>query len=171
MFHQRRKHTTCFARTFKSSKKSCRVFQFPRQVQSYAKNGKRLKPVRRRWKSTRTFTKTRNNDMNRHCRDIKKIIWMKWWLLTFTKGVIRQTQKQSQRQLQRLLRVNITFFWGSNLMRWQGKIEKTIEILCQEGRRRSKKILQDYPNTMIGQDRWTMKQRNRVMNHKMKKRW
>ena len=28
--------------------------------------------------------------MKRHCRDIKKIIWMKWKLLAFTKGVTRR---------------------------------------------------------------------------------
>ena len=41
----------------------------------------------------------------------------------------------------------------------------------QEGGRRSKKILQGYLNIMIGQDRCKMKQRNRVMINKMKKRW
>ena len=27
----------------------------------------------------------RNNDMKRHCRNIKKTIWMKWRSLTLTK--------------------------------------------------------------------------------------
>ena len=31
-----------------TKKKSCRVFQSPRQVQSYRRNGKRLKPVRKK---------------------------------------------------------------------------------------------------------------------------
>ena len=48
MLHQRRQHTICFAERFKRPKKSCRVLQFPRQVQSYRKNGKRLRPARRR---------------------------------------------------------------------------------------------------------------------------
>ena len=34
--------------------------------------------------------KKRNNDMKRHCRGTKKIIWMKWKLLTFTKSVTRR---------------------------------------------------------------------------------
>ena len=29
--------------------------------------------------------------MKRHCRDIKKVIWIKWRLLTFTKGVTRRS--------------------------------------------------------------------------------
>ena len=37
--------------------------------------------------------KKRNNDMKRHCRDIKKIIWMKWRLLTSTKGAIKAVAK------------------------------------------------------------------------------
>ena len=40
--------------------------------------------------------------------------------------------------------------------------------MCQEVGRRSKKILQDYLNTMIGQGRCKMKQMNEVMIHKMK---
>ena len=71
MFHKRRQHTICFAERFERPKKSCRVFLSPKQVQSYKRNGKRLKPARRRWKSTKTFTKKRNNDIKMHCRDIK----------------------------------------------------------------------------------------------------
>ena len=52
--------------------------------------------------------------MKRPCRDIEKIKWMKWTLLTPAKGAIRQTQKQSQiqsqRQPQRLLGADMTFF-------------------------------------------------------------
>ena len=47
---------------------------------------KKLRPVIRRWKSTGTFTKKRSDDMKRPYRDIKKIIWIKWRLLTSTKG-------------------------------------------------------------------------------------
>ena len=90
MFHQRRQHTICFAKTFERSKKSCRVFLSPRQVQLYQRSGKKLKPVKRRWKSTRTFAKKRNNDMKRHCSDTKKIIWMKHRLLIFTRSVTRR---------------------------------------------------------------------------------
>ena len=50
MYHQRRQHTIYFAKTFERPKKSCRVFQFPKQVQSYQRNGKRLRPERRRYK-------------------------------------------------------------------------------------------------------------------------
>ena len=59
---------------------------------------KRLRPARRRWKSTETFTKKRNDDMKRHWRDIKKIIWMKWRLLTFTKGVTRRPHSPKKHQ-------------------------------------------------------------------------
>ena len=90
MFHQRRQHTASFARTFETSKKSCGVFLSPRQVLSYHRNGKRLRPAKRRGKSIRTFTKKRSNDMKRHYRDIKTIIWMKWKLLTFTKSITRR---------------------------------------------------------------------------------
>ena len=69
------------------------VFLSPRQVQSYQRNGKRLKPVRRKWKSTKTFMKKRNNNMKRHCKDIKKIIRTKWRSLTFTKSVTRRLGK------------------------------------------------------------------------------
>ena len=150
MPHQRRQHTICFAKTYERSKKSCRVFLFLRQVQLYQRNGKKFRPATRRQKSTETFTKKRNDDRKRACRDIKKIIWMKWRLLTSTKGAIRETQKQPQRQVQRqpqrLLGADITFFWGSSLMRKQERIKKR----CQESGRRSKKILQGYLDTMIG---------------------
>ena len=85
MFHQRRQHTIYFAERLERPTKSCRAFQFQRQVQSYGKNGKRLKSARRKLKNTRNFTKKRNNDMKRHCKDIKKIKQMKWRLLNFTK--------------------------------------------------------------------------------------
>ena len=91
MFHQRRQDTICFAKTYERSKKSCRVFLLLRQVQSYWRNGEKLRPAKRRSKSIETFTKKRNNDMKRHCRDIKKIIWMKWRLLTSTKGATRRS--------------------------------------------------------------------------------
>ena len=74
----------------KIKKKSCRVFLSIRQVQSYRRNGKNLRLGRRRRKGTGTFTKKRNDDMERPCRDIKKVIWMKWKLLTFKKGVTRR---------------------------------------------------------------------------------
>ena len=77
----------------------------------------KVKANDKKMKSTETFTKKRNNNMNRPCRDIKKIIWMKWRLLTSTKGAIRQTQNQLQRQPQRLIGVGITFFCGSSLMK------------------------------------------------------
>ena len=93
MFHQRRRHTICFAKAFERRKKSCMVFPSQRQVQSYRRNGKRLRPARRRWKSTRTFMKKRKDDMKKPYRDIRKIIWMKWRLLTFTKGVIRRLER------------------------------------------------------------------------------
>ena len=51
---------------------------------------------------------------------------------------------------QRPLGVDIIFFWGNNLMRWQKRIEKPIAVLCQEGGGRSKKILHSYLYTMIG---------------------
>ena len=102
---------------------------------------------------------------------IKKIIWMKWRLLNFRKGVIRQTEKQSQRQPQRPLRADITLLWGSSFIRWQEKIKKTIGALCQEDGKRSKKILKGYLHTMIGQGIWKMRQEKGVMIHKMKKWW
>ena len=93
MFHQRRQHTICLAKTFKRSKKSCRVFLSLRQVQSYRRNGKKLRPATWRWKNTETFTKKRSDDIKRLCRDIKKIIWMKRRLLTFTKCATRRSGK------------------------------------------------------------------------------
>ena len=56
-----------------------------------SKEWKKIKARDKKMKKYKTFTKKRNNDMKRHCRDIKKIIWMKWRLLTSTKGAIRQT--------------------------------------------------------------------------------
>ena len=46
------------------------------------------------------------------CRGTKKIIWMKWRLLTSTKDATRQKQpqRQVQRQRQRLLGADIPFF-------------------------------------------------------------
>ena len=44
-------------------------------------------------KKYKDLTKKRNNDMKKHCRDIKKIIWIKWKLLTFTKGVTRSLRR------------------------------------------------------------------------------
>ena len=43
MFHQRRQHTICFVKTFERSKKGCRMFLSPRQMQSYQRNGKKVK--------------------------------------------------------------------------------------------------------------------------------
>ena len=40
--------------------------------------------------------KKRNNDMKRHCSGTKKIIWMKWRSLTFTKSVTRRTGRVLQ---------------------------------------------------------------------------
>ena len=40
-------------------------------------------------KKYKDLYKKRNDDMKRPYRDIKKIIWMKWGLLTFTKSVTR----------------------------------------------------------------------------------
>ena len=132
--------------TFERPKKSCRVFPSPRQIQSYLRNGKRLRTATRRWKSTKNFMK-RNNNMKRPDRDIKKIIWMKWRLLTFTKDA---TSLHNLKKPQRPLTVDITFFWGNSLIRWQERIEKTIAVLCQKCGKRSKKTLQGYLHTMIG---------------------
>ena len=46
--HQGRQHTNCFANTYKTPKKSCRVFLFLRQVQLYQRIGKKLRPPTRR---------------------------------------------------------------------------------------------------------------------------
>ena len=90
---------------------------FLRNVLSCERNGKGLMLVTWRWKSTETFTKKKRSNMKKPCRDIKKIIWMKWRLSTSTKGIIRQaqrhpqrqTQRQVQRQSQKLLRTYTTF--------------------------------------------------------------
>ena len=44
-------------------------------------------------------------------------------------------------------------FLREQLDEMTGEDKKSIEVLCKEGGRRSKKILQDYPTTMIRQDR------------------
>ena len=67
--HQRRQHTIYSAERFERPKKSCRVFQFPSAIIS--KEWKKVKA------SEKNFTKERNNDMNRYCKDIKKIMRMK----------------------------------------------------------------------------------------------
>ena len=41
-------------------------------------------------KNYKDRTKKRSNDMKRHCKDIKKIIEMKWRSLIFTKVAIRR---------------------------------------------------------------------------------
>ena len=90
MFHQRSRHKIYSAKTLERPKKGCRVFQFPSQLQSYGRNGKMLKPARRKWKNTRNFTKKKNNDMKRNCKDIKKIMQMKWRSLNFRKSETRR---------------------------------------------------------------------------------
>ena len=173
MFQQRRQHTIFFPRICERQKKSCRVSPFPRQLLSYQSNGEKLKLVTRRWKSTGTYRKQRNGDMNRTCRDMKKIIWTKWRSSGYTKDAIRQPQRQpqrqtqmqvqrqlqrqAQRQLQRLLGVDTTFSWDSSLVKWQRRIGKTIVVLYQEGGKRLKKIQQGYLHTTIQPDRWRMK--------------
>ena len=87
--HQRRQHTIYFAKTFKRLKKSCRVFLSPKQVQSYRRNGKRLRLAKKRCKNAKTFTKKKNNNMKSHYKDKKKIMRMKWRSLTFTKSAAR----------------------------------------------------------------------------------
>ena len=82
MFHQRRKHTIYFAKTFKRPKKSYRVFQFPSAI--ILKECKKVKA------SKKNFTKERKNDMKRHCKDVKKIMRMKWRSLNFSKSVTRR---------------------------------------------------------------------------------
>ena len=125
MFQQRRQHTIVFAKICERQKKSYRVSPFPRQELSYQRNGKNLKLMTRKLKSTEPFKKQRNSDLKRLCRDIKKITWRKWRLSAYTKGAIRQpqrqlqmqtqkevqkqSQKQVQRQSQRLLGVDTTF--------------------------------------------------------------
>ena len=47
---------------------------------------KKVKTSDKKMKSTETFMKKRGDDMKRACRDIKKIIWMKWRLSTSTKA-------------------------------------------------------------------------------------
>ena len=170
MFRQRRQHTICFAKAFKRRKKSCRVFLSLRQVPWCRGNGKNLRPVTRRWKSAETFTKKRNDDMKRPCRDIQKIIWM---IINLRKrcNKTKAATKEGAKADPKVLGADITFFWGSSLTRWQERVEKTIAALYQGGGRRSRKILQGYLYTMIGQGRWKMRQRNWVMIHKMKKWW
>ena len=126
-------------------KKSWTLFLFLRQVKSYWENGRRLKLIKRRWRNAVTFTKHRNNDVKIICRDTKKIILTKWRLSVYAKGAIKQEQRQVQRQKwrmkQRLLEAGKILFSGSISIRWLGKIEETNELLYQEGRRRSRKIL------------------------------
>ena len=46
MFHQRRQHPICFARTFKRSKKSCRVFKIkedPERLSAYNGTARQIK--------------------------------------------------------------------------------------------------------------------------------
>ena len=42
MFHQRRQHTICFAKTFERLKKNCKVFLSLRQVQLYRRKRKKV---------------------------------------------------------------------------------------------------------------------------------
>ena len=55
MFHQRRQHKICFAKTFERSKKICRVFLSLRQVPSYQRNGKKVKVSDKKIKKYREF--------------------------------------------------------------------------------------------------------------------
>ena len=50
--------------------------------------------ILKEWKkvkaSKKNFTKERKNHMKRHCKDAKKIMWMKWRSLNFSKSVTRR---------------------------------------------------------------------------------
>ena len=46
--------------------------------------------MRIKQKNTKNFRKERNNNMKRHCRDMKKIMRTKWRSLNFTKSVTRR---------------------------------------------------------------------------------
>ena len=56
-----------------------------------SKEWKKIKASEKKMKkNTKNFITTRNNNMKRHCKDIKKIIRMKWRSLSFTKSAIRR---------------------------------------------------------------------------------
>ena len=49
-----------------------------------------LKECKKVKASKKNFTKERKNDMKRHCKDVKKIMRMKWRSLNFSKSVKRR---------------------------------------------------------------------------------
>ena len=49
-----------------------------------------LKECKKVKASKKNFTKERKNDMKRHCKDVKKIMRMKWRSLNFSKSVTRR---------------------------------------------------------------------------------
>ena len=77
---------------------------FLRQALSYRGNGKKFSDKKMEKYSeihkVEQYSKQQqyNSNVKRLCRDIKKVIWMKWRLSTNTKGSIRQVQRQTQDQ-------------------------------------------------------------------------
>ena len=80
-----------------------------------------------------------------HMDEIEIINFHKRCNKTDTKAVAKAAPKAPKSRCHLFLREQLDEMTGED--------KKSIVILCKEGRRRSKKILQDYPTTMIGQDR------------------
>ena len=88
------KKTTCnlFCKDIRKIKKELQGVPVSKTSAIIPKEWKKVKTVTKRSKSTESFTKKRNDEMKRTCRGTKKIIWMKWRLLTSTKGVARRSE-------------------------------------------------------------------------------
>ena len=73
-----------------------------------SKEWKKVKASEKKMKKYKDLYEEEKQRHEEHCKDIKKIMGMKWKLLAFTKGTTRQ--RQLQRQPQRLLKADIIFF-------------------------------------------------------------
>ena len=106
--------------------------------------------------------------MKSPCKDIKKIIWTKWGLSAYTKGAIKQTQRQPQRKIQmrwqrqverqsqRLLRAYITFFLREQLGKMTGEDPKSYYSIVST---RCRKIKED-PARLFAYNNRAMQMRN-----------
>ena len=88
------KKTACnlFCKDIRKIKKELQGVPVSKTSAIIPKEWKKVKTVTKRSNSTESFTKKRNDEMKRTCRGTKKIIWMKWRLLTSTKGVARRSE-------------------------------------------------------------------------------
>ena len=74
--------------------------------------------------------------MKRHCRDIKKVIWIKW-RLTFTKGVTRRSHSLKKHHSNGPKEAPKSLEYIDNLSEEEQKSKKTMEKRLLQSQKKS----------------------------------